>query len=187
MGRRGRVRWGDFGGSPQIPLRLVWRDIPLLHRENIYPLIPETKLSANRVPGRSLFLPQGLCIAVALPLALPCSLLPICVLADLLVEGKNRELPRLPHLATWGAQTGGSPPVLGEFVHGEQCRQQGRGGCCGRQEGRSKGPQSSNGVRWGWGVDHPAGTDFWSLSSESRRGERVGSTLSQLCDLLAIS
>lgn len=61
MGRRGRVRWGDFGGSPQIPLPLVRRDIPLLHRENIYPLIPETKLSANYVPGRSLILPQGLC------------------------------------------------------------------------------------------------------------------------------
>ena len=60
-GWRGRVRWADFGGSPQIPLPLVWRDIPLHHRENIYPLISETKLSANCVPGRSLFLPQGLC------------------------------------------------------------------------------------------------------------------------------
>ena len=67
-GRRGRVRWADFGGSPQIPLPLVWRDIPLLHRENIYPLISETKLSANCVPGRSLFLAQGPALAVALPL-----------------------------------------------------------------------------------------------------------------------
>ena len=67
-GRVSRLKKADEKGATLMekagwifPLPLVWRDIPLHHRENIYPLISETKLSANCVPGRSLFLPQGLC------------------------------------------------------------------------------------------------------------------------------
>lgn len=67
---------GETLGGHLRSLPLVLRDIPLLHRENIYPLIPETKLSATVCQAGSLFPPRASARAVALPLALPCLVTP---------------------------------------------------------------------------------------------------------------
>lgn len=46
-GSRGQVRWGDLRGHPGTPLCSIWRHIPLLHTENIYPFIPKTLIKCQ--------------------------------------------------------------------------------------------------------------------------------------------
>ena len=82
---------------------------------------------------------------MALPLTLPYSLLPICVLADLLVEGKNRVLPRLPHPATWGTQTGGSPPAFVNLLTGSSAGSRAEAAAMGGGREGAKGPRARMG------------------------------------------
>ena len=53
-GIEGTGQVGRPRGSPRSPLRSIWKHIPLLHTENIYPFIPKTLIKCQLCAGQEL-------------------------------------------------------------------------------------------------------------------------------------